>query len=116
MGDLLQFFNPKLELDRLKYESISLIRMSREIMTMKGLIYCYDILDLTERINRPWDVHPGGLFADMTALIELKEKSASLIVHQDPTAEKIHNYNQAIQRLVFFWQLSMENNKLIGKF
>lgn len=111
MGDLIHFYNPKLELDKLKYETVSMIRASREVKTMKSLVSCYEILDLTDQINRPWDAHPGKLYADLAALWELQERSRSLIVYQDPSADRINSYSKAIAKLVLFWRTAVSNGQ-----
>ena len=116
MADIVHIFNPKLELDRLKYETVSMIRVSKEVVTMKSLITCYEILDITEQINRPWDSHPGKLYADLSALWELQERSRSMLIYQDPSADRITAYNTSVKRLVMFWKMAMSNGQGIIQF
>ncbi len=105
----MQFFNPKLEIEKLKYETVAMIRQSREVFTMKSLIICYDILDLTEQINRPWDRVIYQLKADMSAFGELKMRSENLILYRDPSEERVLSYQQSVARLINHWKLSQKN-------
>jgi hypothetical protein len=109
--EIVHFYDPKLELNKLKYETVSMIRVSREVSTIKSLVCCYEILDITDQINRPWDSHPGKLYADLAALWELQERTRSLLVYQDPSAERIHAYNQSVKKLVHFWRMAVANGQ-----
>lgn len=111
MDNLVSFFNPKLELDKLKYETVSMIRVAREVSTMKNLVVCYEILDLTDRINRPWDAHPGKLYADLAALWELQERAKTLLVYHDPCADRVLAYSNSITRLINFWKMAVANGQ-----
>lgn len=106
---LVQFFNPKLEIEKLKYETVAMIRQSREVFTMKSLIICYDILDLTEQINRPWDRVIHQLKADQAAFGELRTRADNLILYRDPSEDRVLAYQHAVARLINHWNLTKKN-------
>lgn len=108
MGAILNLFDPKLELQRLKYETVSIIRVSREVSTMKCFIHCYEIIDLTDKINSPWDAHPGIVYGDLAAFSELEDGARRLIVYADPSAERVENYWKMTNRFISFWRRAMK--------
>ncbi len=102
-------FDPNLEIEKIKYETIALIRICREIRAIKYLVDCYDILEMTDKINRPWDTHKGIMFSDNAAMYELECISLSLVSWGDPTPERVKSYCIMVSQLIRFWKLSSQN-------
>lgn len=104
--------NPALEIEKLKYDAMSLVRKCRTIRAMKDILHCYDILQTTDDINQPWDTHPGVFFGEMSAFMELESISASLITYGDPDAALLSEFHNGIKRVVNLWKVSSANRAI----
>lgn len=106
---VIHLYDPKLEIDRLKYSAFSMMRRSMDVRTVKNLIAIWDILDLTDRINKPWDSKRYRVFADMGALAELEQRSGALLIRKDPSEKEVMDFNSGVKRLIRFWRSGVEN-------
>lgn len=97
-------------------QTVQLVRVAQHVATMKSLIHCYDILSLTNEINKPWDEHPGYIRGDMAAFTDLEITCQELIIKKDPSPELISEYVFEITRFMFHWKRGVENRFLIKNF
>jgi hypothetical protein len=108
-------FNAQTELNGLMTQTVYLIRIATQVQTMKNLIRCYDILDLTNEINKPWD-QPGYIRGDLAAFVDLEVACQDLILKKDPSPELVSDYVFEMTRFTFHWKKGMENRFLLKNF
>lgn len=108
-------YNPEKELPKLSEETIRLVRVAREPQTMKDLLSCYDILKITEEINKPWEC-PGMLYGDRAAFSDLYRLSGKLMLAADPSRESMVCYTYDVKRLILFWQMCSRKPLSIAPF
>jgi hypothetical protein len=107
-----QLFDAQIALSSLMNESIHLLRLSREVKTIKNYLHSYDILQLTYQINKPWDEHPGYVYGDMAAFVDLEFTCREIILSLDPSPEAVKKYILDINRFLIYWKKSQDNKVL----
>ena len=106
---IIHFWSPEQELQKLKDRTMVLVRESLAVQTMKDYIHCYDILDLTDRINKPWQMHPGVIIGDMSAFVDLHSTLKQIVLRQDPSGKRVKEYALAVAVFMNYWRISEEN-------
>lgn len=106
---IIHFWSPEQELQQLKDRTMVLVRESLAVQTMKDYIHCYDILDLTDRINKPWQMHPGVIIGDMSAFVDLHSTLKQIVLRQDPSGKRVKEYALAVAVFMNYWRISEEN-------
>lgn len=112
---VLSIYNPSTEIPSLAKETIQIVREAKEPQTMKDLLVCYDILSLTEELNKPWE-KPGVLYGDRGAFQDLYRISGSLMLAADPSRERMIPYTYDVKRLILFWQMCSRKPLSIAPF
>lgn len=105
-------FKPQKTVGWLKGESIQLVREAKEAPTMKTLLCCFEILDLTDEINRPWEDHPQWFYGDKAAFQDLYTLSASLWLYNDPSRDRMFPYVNEIKRLIAWYNLLADRDRV----
>lgn len=111
VNSVLPFFNAEVAVSSLIKQTIALVRQAQEPKTMKDLLYCYDILILTDSINREWNSHPGVMFADDSAFQDLYKTAGCLMLYSDPSRDVMLKYSGQVKRLIHYWKLLRERGK-----
>lgn len=108
---LVELWSARIALSKIKEETLELVRIARGYQAMKDLLHCYQILDLTDRINWPWD-KPGRLMADMSAFVELQTIVERLNYFKVADQDKIEAWVKNITTLMLRWKAGIENQQL----
>ena len=111
---VVQLFSPQDVLNKLIGQTITLAKSSNQVVTIKEFLRCYDILELTNEINKPWET-PGHLFGDLGAFIELEHLCRCIIFRKDPDPKVISKYIMDVTRFLVYWKRGMENRLLLKK-
>jgi hypothetical protein len=104
-----QIYSAKNALEGLMLQTIFLTRHCNEVRSMKNFIHCYDILELTHEINKPWDDHPGFVYGDLGAFVDLEITCQEIGLRKDPNPVLTSEYLLAITKFLIYWKRASEN-------
>lgn len=107
-----QLFNAEKSLTGLMTQTVDLVRRSREVKTMKNYLHCYDILEMTDRLNKPWESHPGYVCGDLGAFVDLEITCKEIILKLDPSPGDVRDYVMNVTRFLIFWRQASGNRFL----
>jgi hypothetical protein len=107
-----ELFHAENALTKLMTQTLGLVRVSKDPRTMKNYLHCYDILDLTNELNKPWAEHPGFVYGDMGAFIDLELTCKEIIFRLDPDPRSVKIYVLDITRFLIFWKKVMDNKTI----
>lgn len=102
------------EIQGLKRQTLVLARAAISPASMKAYLHCYEILEMTENINKPWTT-PGVLMGDMAAFVDLQCTLKDLIHGQDPTGMAVRSYALSVANFVNYWRISEENRMSVRR-
>lgn len=109
---VLELFDAEKRLHALMTATIGLARQAREVRTIKNFVHCYDILEMTNTLNKPWDKHPGFVIGDLGAFVDLEITCKEIILKQDPSPHDVKVYVMDVARFLIFWKRAMGNRFL----
>src|SRR6185295_7173887 len=104
-----ELFHAETALNKLMTQTLCLVRLSKEPRTMKNFLRCYDILELTNELNKPWAKHPGYVYGDFGAFIDLELTCREIIFKLDPDPKSVRHYVLDVTRFLIFWKKVMDN-------
>lgn len=79
---------------------------------MKDLLHCYQIFDITDRINWPWESHPGKVFGDMAAFMDLQIVVERLMYFKVADQDKLDKWVDSINDFIRRWKAGIDNKNL----
>jgi hypothetical protein len=108
-----QIFDPEFHIQGIKKFTITMITHSQKMETIKSIIRCHDIIDLTDRLNQPWEKHPGYMYGDLGAFVDL-EVSCQDLWRTELDIKLLKEFHQQTTCLIKYWKLSSGNRFLIN--
>lgn len=109
---LVELWSARIALAKLKEDTLALVRIARGYQAMKDLLHCYQIFDITDRINWPWESHPGKIFADMSAFTDLQIVVERLMYFKVADQNRLEDWVRSINDFMRRWKASVDNQQL----
>jgi len=107
-----ELFHAENALNKLMTQTLGMVRLSKAPRTMKNFLHCYDILELTNELNQPWSKHPGFVYGDFAAFIDLELTCKEIMLRLDPDPRSVRHYVLDVTRFLIFWKKAHDNRTI----
>jgi len=112
---ILRLFDPLTQIDKLKDETLNLIRLSKELWSIKKLVICAEIIDLTKEMNLKYRCPKGRFLLDEAAFLDLKNNAREIFIYADPERSHTSPWVSKIKKLEHYYNLQKEAPHAVQK-
>jgi len=113
-NNMLSLYDPFERVATLQEETLGLVRISDEIVSIKRLVECHEILEMILLINKKFNIPAGSILeTDVDALESLRMNAGQVYLYGDPSREFTEPWKRKIKTLCRFYKIAVKNHKVI---